>query len=232
MDDVASFHIVFFWEPNVMPGAFACNLVPSAPSARPRHEVPALLNQEPMHPTDDLAALDVNIAEEEKTMLIAVLQSINGRLDSIDGRLTNIEGRLTNVESRLTCVESRLTNVEGRLTNVEGRLTCVEGTLTRMDARMDRIEDRLDGVDDRLDRIDLRLDRVETRMDCLDVRVEHIERNVGKLQIDVIKLQCDVSRLPSWKVIGAAATGTFVATAAAVDWLSDGGAKTISKWFN
>jgi chromosome segregation ATPase len=116
---------------------------------------------------------------EDMRQVLALLGSINTRLDSMDARLTALEekvdrrlqdtrpiwqqvlSRLTDIEARLTNIETRLTAVESRLDNVEKRLEKVEGEVYDLgrkfrvfNADILKLQDRQEDLDERLRRVE------------------------------------------------------------------------------
>lgn len=119
------------------------------------------------------------LPDGDMRQVLALLGSINTRLDSMDARLTALEekvdrrlhdtrpiweqvlSRLTEIEARLTNVETRLTSVEERLTNVETRLEAVESEVYDLgrkfrvfNADILKLQDRREDLGERLRRLE------------------------------------------------------------------------------
>ena len=60
-----------------------------------------------------------------------ILKLILARLDSMDGRFDSIDKRLDSMEARLDSMEARLDSMDGRLDSMDGRLTAVEEKVDR-----------------------------------------------------------------------------------------------------
>jgi septation ring formation regulator EzrA len=105
--------------------------------------------------------------------VLALLTSINTRLDSMDARLTALEDKVERrlhdtrpiweqVLSRLTDIEARLSSVESRLDKIEKRLEKVEGEVYAVKRRMRVFTEDILKIQDTQEEFDERLQQIES----------------------------------------------------------------------
>lgn len=83
----------------------------------------------------------------ENTLLKAISNLIDEKLEPITGTISTMNDRLNQMDTHLCKIDERL---------------------DKMDARLDQVERRLDYVDKRLDKVEKRLDQIESVMATKD----------------------------------------------------------------
>jgi chromosome segregation ATPase len=126
------------------------------------------------------------LPDGDMKQVLALLGSINSRLDSMDARLTTLEDKVERrlhdtrpiweqVLSRLTDIETRLTNVETRLTDIETRLTNVETRLDNVEKRLERVEGEVYDLGRKFRVFNADILKLQDRQEDLGERLRQIE---------------------------------------------------------
>jgi len=165
--------------------------------------------------------------EADTPMLEVILRSIDDRLRGIDHRFDKMDMRFDRLEER----------VSGLAVEVSALTTSVGA----LDARMCRVESGLDAVrsevgalGERVGALGERVTRVEEGVKGFnDWRPELKLANdrTAELVTQVSVLAYRIQVMPSWTRLGTLAAGTAAITGGVVTFLSQGGAKLISRWF-
>jgi hypothetical protein len=156
-------------------------------------------------------------------MLEHILHSIDQRLGSIDKRLDRMDERFDRMDERFREVDQRFCVLTA---DVAGLNTAVNGLSTRIA----RVESAQDNFTDLVRGFGASLARTQTFIEgptgfaSLGTRTEELLN-----QLSVLSYRMQI--MPSWKFLGVAAAGTVASAAGSVTWLMQGGAKTLSRWF-
>jgi chromosome segregation ATPase len=113
-----------------------------------------------------------------------LLRLILARLDSIDGRINGLEQRMTALEEK-----------------VDRRLQETRPIWEAVLARLDKIEERMIALETRMGGLETRMGGLETRMDNLEIdtragfrRVERVMGDAAKMLLEVQSYQNDLER--------------------------------------
>lgn len=168
--------------------------------------------------------------EAENPMLEHILHSIDQRLGSIDKRLDRMDARFDKMDERFDKMDERFREVDQRFcvltADVAGLNTAVNGLSTRI-ARVESAQDNFTAL---VRDFGASLARTQTFIEgptgfaALGTRTEELLN-----QLSVLSYRMQI--MPSWKFLGVAAAGTVASAAGSVTWLMQGGAKTLSRWF-
>jgi len=119
------------------------------------------------------------LPDGDMKQVLALLGSINTRLDSMDARLTaledKVERRLHDTRPIWEQVLSRLTDIETRLTNIETRLTAVESRLDNVEKRLEKVEGEVYGLKRRMRVFTEDILKIQDTQEDFDERLRQIE---------------------------------------------------------
>ncbi|HEY4090165.1 MAG TPA: hypothetical protein VGN46_01520 [Luteibacter sp.] len=178
--------------------------------------------------------VDVTAPETEHSMLEIILRSIDDRLRNIDKRFERVDQRFDRIDQRFEQVDQRFEQVDQRFAAIDLQFCGLTAEVVGLNTRMSRVESGVDTLTACVRGLGERIACVEESVRGLNhmrTEITRVGERTDELVSRVSGLAQRIQFMPSWKFLGIAAAGTFATTASTVTWLSQGGANTISRWF-
>jgi archaellum component FlaC len=160
--------------------------------------------------------------------------AMDRRFDAMDQRFDKMDQRFDKMDQRFDKMDQRVDKLEDRVGGLAVEVSALTKSVGALDARMCRVESGLDAVRSEVGALGERVTRVEEGVKGFnDWRPELKLANdrTAELVTQVSVLAYRIQVMPSWTRLGTLAVGTATITGGVVTFLSQGGARLISRWF-